>query len=576
MSGKRLTLTKLSNGAEVELVKNVITIGRQYDCDIQLTEGYPSRKHAQLVIENDAIFIEDMRSANGTYVNGARITGRTRLSGGDRIRFHIEEFKFNTDMGFGEPEPERVQPPDQATIWASAPQPTVLNVSDAAPNLGGMKSLFSPQNVASEALQSMSADQAVPNVQTIPSADRVDVGDSTVIERLAPAAGVQTVFRKVEEPKPVARPAPVEPASASRTIFRSAVEDTRTPPPPQAASPAPQLPPRREVVVQPTPIARPTPIVRPQPVVRPENRAAGVSQQFVAAAAPETPIAAVLPQPEPLAPSLAAVMVPPSAAAIPAGAVALAEEPVASEEPMIAERLSRRGPADATIDQVESFAEPVARPASRGPSTVATPQAASDDAAAKLIVAASGEATRRPGAWADPAAFLNDANRTKFIDPAALKALVTEGPSLGVLAGAGSVSSPHLFVASGSQTGTKIQLLAGPGGRQEWTIGSEPGREVVLSDSGVSALHAKLINEGQRWKLIDQMSANGTFVNSKRSNVSFLTAGDRVRFGPVECVFQTPRSEASADGVFGNRRNKLIAVAVVVVGIGAACLFTLL
>jgi len=42
--------------------------------------------------------------------------------------------------------------------------------------------------------------------------------------------------------------------------------------------------------------------------------------------------------------------------------------------------------------------------------------------------------------------------------------------------------------------------------------------------------------------VLDQMSANGTFVNGKRSNVSYLAAGDRVRFGPVECVFLTSRS----------------------------------
>jgi hypothetical protein len=34
-------------------------------------------------------------------------------------------------------------------------------------------------------------------------------------------------------------------------------------------------------------------------------------------------------------------------------------------------------------------------------------------------------------------------------------------------------------------------------------------------------------------------------VNGKRSNVSYLTAGDRVRFGPVECIFQTSRAGAA-------------------------------
>jgi len=42
-------------------------------------------------------------------------------------------------------------------------------------------------------------------------------------------------------------------------------------------------------------------------------------------------------------------------------------------------------------------------------------------------------------------------------------------------------------------------------------------------------------------------------VNGKRSNVSYLTAGDRVRFGPVECIFQTSRSGATAAHSHGPR-----------------------
>ncbi len=45
------------------------------------------------------------------------------------------------------------------------------------------------------------------------------------------------------------------------------------------------------------------------------------------------------------------------------------------------------------------------------------------------------------------------------------------------------------------------------------------------------------------------MSANGTFVNGKRSNMSYLDNGDRIRFGPVECIFKTPAKVGSGMGV---------------------------
>ena len=107
------------------------------------------------------------------------------------------------------------------------------------------------------------------------------------------------------------------------------------------------------------------------------------------------------------------------------------------------------------------------------------------------------------------------------------------------------IDGPHLHVVSGSRAGLNIKLTVGESGNPEWTVGSQPDREIVFQDSGVSALHAKIVNEGQRWKVLDQKSANGTFVNGKRSNVSYLSAGDRVRFGPVDCVFQTSRAAAA-------------------------------
>jgi len=93
-------------------------------------------------------------------------------------------------------------------------------------------------------------------------------------------------------------------------------------------------------------------------------------------------------------------------------------------------------------------------------------------------------------------------------------------------------------------------LQAPPGARKnEWTIGSQDGRDILLKSEGVSAFHAKIVNEGMRWKVIDQLSANGTFVNGRRCTVSALTSADRITFGPVECIFQLPKgSEAPAAG----------------------------
>lgn len=166
------------------------------------------------------------------------------------------------------------------------------------------------------------------------------------------------------------------------------------------------------------------------------------------------------------------------------------------------------------------------------------------------VVAESSGVFKRPGAWADPDA-MGDAgiHKTKFIDPAQMKQMASS--TAPVAAAPSAVDGPHLQVVSGSRTGLNIRLAVGDSGNAEWTIGSQADREVQFMDSGVSSLHAKIVNEGERWKVLDQMSANGTFVNGKRSNVSYLASGDRVRFGPVECVFRT---DASSGPIIATQR----------------------
>ena len=160
--------------------------------------------------------------------------------------------------------------------------------------------------------------------------------------------------------------------------------------------------------------------------------------------------------------------------------------------------------------------------------------------AAAVVAEASSGVHKRPGAWADPDALGDGgANKTRFIEPAQMKQMVNNSP---IVANPTAVDGPHLQVVSGSRSGLNIRLAVGDSGNAEWTIGSQIDREVQFQDSGVSALHAKIVNEGERWKVVDQMSANGTFVNGKRANVSYLATGDRVRFGPVECVFHVEGS----------------------------------
>ena len=61
-----------------------ILVGRSSDLDMVLVEDMVSRKHARIVMQGDQIWIEDLGSTNGTFVNGEKIK-RARLKEGDRV-----------------------------------------------------------------------------------------------------------------------------------------------------------------------------------------------------------------------------------------------------------------------------------------------------------------------------------------------------------------------------------------------------------------------------------------------------------------------------------------------------------
>ncbi|MEE4380754.1 MAG: FHA domain-containing protein [Pseudomonadales bacterium] len=342
MSDTKPRLVGVSVDRSVDLV-GAVTVGRAETNDLRLTQGHPSRAHARLEVEGGDVWVEDVGSTNGTFVNGTRIEQRTRLNPGDEVAFDTERYRFEAAAAAG----------DQATVMRPMPEL-----------------------------------------------------DATVVS-----------------PSPAADPAP-----------------------PEAEAP--------------TPAAE----TGPPPVQEPPPKEA----------APKEP---------------------------------------ASKE---------------------------------------------------AVAAASG--ARRPGSWAD--AGPGDAGGTRMLDAAELARYQAEEGAPAELAE--PTQAPTLLVRSGEAAGRRI-VLDGSGDADVWTVGSDDDRNVVLPDAGVSGFHAKVVHEAGRWKVIDQMSANGTFVNDRKSNISFLGDGDRVRFGPVECVVRLPAGRAAGPAPGGARSGggtKWIAIASFVVVLG--------
>lgn len=68
----------------IEADKDVITIGRNLENDIHIDNLSVSKRHAHIVREADAFWVEDLKSTNGTYVN-EKIVARQKLRHNDVI-----------------------------------------------------------------------------------------------------------------------------------------------------------------------------------------------------------------------------------------------------------------------------------------------------------------------------------------------------------------------------------------------------------------------------------------------------------------------------------------------------------
>lgn len=68
-----------------ELAKDITLIGRSIEADLWLGDDGVSRQHARFLKEGSVFFLEDLESANGTFVQGERIT-RVELKDGDQIQ----------------------------------------------------------------------------------------------------------------------------------------------------------------------------------------------------------------------------------------------------------------------------------------------------------------------------------------------------------------------------------------------------------------------------------------------------------------------------------------------------------
>ena len=70
---------------QLDLDAAEVSVGRLEDNDVVLPRSNVSKRHAQILLKDDRYVLVDLRSTNGTYLNGRRITAPMNVVFGDKI-----------------------------------------------------------------------------------------------------------------------------------------------------------------------------------------------------------------------------------------------------------------------------------------------------------------------------------------------------------------------------------------------------------------------------------------------------------------------------------------------------------
>jgi hypothetical protein len=87
----------LEKGDVVTLDSHALRVGRGGDNELPIeSDEYASAHHARFEPRRDGVYVEDIGSTNGTFVNGIRVTRERRLAPGDVVRIGETDLRFES------------------------------------------------------------------------------------------------------------------------------------------------------------------------------------------------------------------------------------------------------------------------------------------------------------------------------------------------------------------------------------------------------------------------------------------------------------------------------------------------
>ncbi len=95
MVTKLIVASGKSAGRTIAIKRNKLLIGRAEECDVRPLSEEVSRRHCAVHVGPADVWVEDLGSRNGTFVNGEKIAAKIRVKDGDIIRVGGLELKVS-------------------------------------------------------------------------------------------------------------------------------------------------------------------------------------------------------------------------------------------------------------------------------------------------------------------------------------------------------------------------------------------------------------------------------------------------------------------------------------------------
>jgi hypothetical protein len=113
---KMIVASGKSAGRSIAIKRNKLLIGRAEQCDVRPLSEEVSRRHCAITVGPAEVWVEDLGSRNGTFVNGTKITERTKVVDGDIVRVASLELKVSCTA----PTPQAGGSEDDVSRWLMA------------------------------------------------------------------------------------------------------------------------------------------------------------------------------------------------------------------------------------------------------------------------------------------------------------------------------------------------------------------------------------------------------------------------------------------------------------------------